>query len=104
MNVIGTLAVIVLLAYLVETLTEFVLGDLLEKIAFAKKIVKYVAILVAVGGAVVYRFDLIYLLGQFLTAPIAWTWFGTIITGVAIGKGSNYLHDLIQKYFVKPQS
>jgi hypothetical protein len=29
------------------------------------------------------------------------TTFGYIVTGAAIGRGSNYLHDLVKKFFAK---
>ena len=106
MSVLAVMAVILLLAFLVETLTEFLFGDVFDKVPVLvpfKWCLKYVAVAVAVAGAFIYKFDIIQLLGEFLEAGIPLTNFGIAISGVAIGKGSNYIHDLIQRFFVKPQ-
>ncbi len=55
---------------------------------------RYVAMAVGVGLACAYRTDLLGMVG--LTA---WTpWIGYVITGVLIGRGSNYLHDLVNRW------
>jgi hypothetical protein len=42
------------------------------------------------------------MLANFLgVSEIPQTTYGIVITGIALGKGSNYLHDLIKKFFVK---
>lgn len=101
--VLVTLAIILLVAFLVETLVEFVFADVFLQIPGAaqfKWTVKYIAIAVAVYAAFWYRFDLVALLSAFLDSPqVEISTFGMIITGVAIGKGSNYLHDLIDRFF-----
>jgi hypothetical protein len=67
----------------------------------------YIAIAVGILATLIYRFDVIYLLATYLgldkTIPIFQnvTVIGMIITGVAIGKGSNYLHDFLKRFFVK---
>ena len=111
MQIVGLLLVTLLLAFLVETLVEFLLGDLfnsipaLQPFSIAKK---YIAIAVAVAYSFCYQLDLLYLIAQYV--EIEWPAFaevsipGMIITGIAIGKGSNYLHGFIGKFFVKPSS
>jgi hypothetical protein len=104
MTVLSILAVIVLLAFLVESLVEYLFGTLADHIAAIKPyswLTMYVAAAVGVLGAFVYQFDLLALLGSFLGTPIALSTFGIILTGLAIGRGANYLHDLIKRYFVK---
>lgn len=105
-NVLVILAIVLFIAFLIETLVEFVLGTLFDKIpklAPLKWTIMYVAIAVAIFAAFLYRLDLVSLLAQFLgTNDIPQTTFGIVVTGVAIGKGSNYLHDLFKKFFVKP--
>jgi hypothetical protein len=101
-----TLVIILLLAFLTETLVEFVFADLFEHIPAAepfKWTIKYVAIAVGIGGAFVYGFDLIALLSQYLENTITATPFGITITGIAIGKGSNYLHQIISQFFPEPE-
>lgn len=103
-SVLAIMAVILLFAFLAETLTEFLFGDLFEQVPALnpyKWCLKYIAVVVGVAGAFVYQFDIIYLLGNFLQTDIVMTSFGIAISGVAIGKGSNYIHDLITKFFVE---
>lgn len=107
-SVLMILAIVLFIAFLIETLVEFALGTLFDKIpklALLKWTIMYVAIAVAIFASFLYRLDLVFMLAQFLgTNDIPQTTFGMIITGVAIGKGSNYLHDLFKKFFVKSDS
>lgn len=107
-SVLVILAVVLFIAFLIETLVEFALGTIFEKVpalAPFKWLIMYVAIAVALFASFLYRLDLVFMLAQFLgTNDIPQTTFGMIVTGVAIGKGSNYLHDLFKKYFVKSDS
>jgi hypothetical protein len=105
MNVLAILAVVFLLAFLVESMTEYVFGTPFDKIPILtpfKWLLMYLAAGVGVTGAFVYQLDLMNLLGLFVGVPFAITPFGMIFTGLAIGRGASYLHDLVDKYFVKP--
>lgn len=122
MSVITIALIILFLAFLAETLTELIFGTfanllesiwpkleaILERPKFRTSVIQLFAIGVGISGAFIYRFDVIYLLGQYLQefagAPllIPITVFGIVITGVAIGKGSNYIHDLWKRFLVKP--
>jgi len=111
MSVISLFGITFIVAFFVETLIEFVFGKLFDHIAFLKPykwLQMYLAIAAAIGLAFFYRLDLPYLLAQFLEVdwpPLAQvSWVGMAVSGIAIGKGSNYLHDLIKKFFVKPSS
>lgn len=102
LDVFGVLAVILCLAFLIETLVEATLGEALNHIPAAapfKWLLRYVAVGVGVAGALIYKFDLIYLLAQFSEVPIIKTTFGQVITGIAIGQGAAYLHQYISLYF-----
>lgn len=99
------LVVIFFLAFLIESLVEYLFGQPFEHLpALAKHkwLLMYIAAIVGVLGAWVYSFDLISLLGVSIGMAIPVTWFGIILTGLAIGRGSNFLHDLVSKFFVKP--
>ncbi len=105
LNVLKILAIVFLLAFLTESLVEYLVGTPLEKVKWLQKfkwLTMYVAAVVGVVGAFVYGFDLIYLLGQFVGAPMPSTTFGIILTGCGIGRGANYLHDLVKRWFIKP--
>ena len=104
MNVLGTLGVIFLASFLVEALVEATLGQVFDKVAKLaqfKWTLMYAAMVVGVVGAFIYSFDLIHLLGEWLNAPMPVHPFGEILTGLAIGRGSNFIHDLITKFFAK---
>jgi len=103
--IMGLLAVMVAIAWLIETLVESIFSPIFDKVpalAPYKSFLMYIAMVAGLAGAFIYQFDLPAILGSFLKADIPVTWFGITLTGLAIGKGSNYLHDFIQKYFVKP--
>lgn len=101
---IGILAIIFLLAFLVETLVEFSFGDLFDKfpkISPYKWTLKYIAIAVGLVGTFHYNIDIMQIAGKVLSVdpPILSSWYGTAITGIAVGKGSNYVHQFIVKFF-----
>lgn len=100
----GILLVLLALAFFVETLVEFVFGTLFDKVPALtpyKWALMYIAIVVGIVGTFLYRIDLLAILGEQMKAnpPIAVSWYGMGITGIAIGKGSNYLHQFISRFF-----
>lgn len=100
--ILGYLGIIVALAFLTETLVEFLLSDLFLQFPKLKEYAwtqKYIAVLVGVVGAFIYQFDLLHLLADFFGVSLLQSPFGIFWTGVGIGKGSNYLHDFIMRFF-----
>lgn len=102
-----------LLSFLTESGVEYILGtplDLIEKLKPFKKIVlMYVALVAGVGLSYYYKVDLIALLPTWLaeltksSAEYIPTPVGMILSGLAIGRGSNYLHQVMSQFFpVKP--
>ncbi len=106
MNVLSTLGVILLLAFIIEAMVEYIFGQL---VAHTPKLqpfawtLMYVALLIGVAGAFIYKFDLIFLIGSWLNAPVPSHWFGVALTGLAIGRGSNFIHDIIKRFFASDQ-
>jgi hypothetical protein len=104
-QVAATLLVIFALSFLVETLVEALFGRPIDKIEKLKPYKSLILTYIAVGfgmlGAFIYSFDLLYFLGTLVGAPIMTTTFGVIVTGIAIGMGSAYLHQFVSKYFPK---
>ena len=103
-SVLVTMAILFMLAFLVEALVEAVFGTLFDKIPALtpyKWALMYVAFLVGIVGAFVYQFDLLYLLASYLDKATTLTInaFGIILTGLGIGRGSNFLHDLFTRWF-----
>ena len=102
MAIFGYLGIILALAFLTETLVEFLFSDIFlkfPKLAPYAWTQKYIAVVVGIGGAFIYQFDLLYLLADFFGVPLVHSAFGIVMTGIGIGKGSNYLHDFIMRFF-----
>ena len=102
------LGVIFLLSFLVESLVEYLFAPFFDRTPLLqphKWVLMYVSAAVGVFGCFFYGFDLLYLLGGYLDINGAYmqqaTWLGELLTGFAVGRGSNYVHDLVTKFFVK---
>lgn len=82
---------IAVLAIVVERITELVFGtafDKVPKLAPFKWALMYIAIILGVAAALTFQLDLLSAAG--LPASVL----GQILTGVAIGGGANFVHDL----------
>jgi hypothetical protein len=107
MSVLAVLGVVLLLAFMIESLVEYTFGALTEHVVALqpfKWLLMYVSMTVGIVGAFVYRFDLINLASQFLEVNIPITTFGMIISGMAIGRGASYIHQIVSTYFKKPNA
>lgn len=105
MTSIAILVVVLLVAFLVEAMVEYFLGIPLSKIpklAPYTWALVYVAAIVGVVGAYVYQLDLINIISSQVGTPVPINHFGLIMTGLAIGRGSNFLHDLFAKFAARP--
>ncbi|HML40365.1 MAG TPA: hypothetical protein PKD23_06765 [Bellilinea sp.] len=101
------IGIILFLGVFIESIVEAVLAPLFDHFPLLepyKWAQAYAAVALGVVAAFLFRLDLIYLVGMLLAKmtnvdpnPIPITVFGLILTGLAIGKGSNYLHELIKK-------
>jgi hypothetical protein len=103
---LAILAIILVIAFIVESTVEFFFAPLFDNIPTLSRfkwIQMYIALGIGVLGSNIYQFDVIYLVGMYFKQPIPVTMFGVILTGLAIGKGSNYLHDLIFDRILKPK-
>lgn len=101
-EIMGTLGLLLLLAFLVETLVEALLGRVVDQLPALnpfKWLLIYAAVAAGVAGAWVYQFDVIYLAGQFVESPVGKTPFGITITGISVGMGAGYMHQVISKFF-----
>lgn len=103
-NPLAILVIIFFMAFLVESLVEYLFGQPFEHIPIVAKykwLLMYIAAVVGVLGAFMYGLDLLFLLGDYVGIVMPVTWFGILLTGLAIGRGSNFIHDLVGKFFVK---
>ena len=91
----NTLAIFMVMATIIEGLTEYLFSDIHQ---FKAEWMKYPPLIFGVAICIAYRLDIIYtMLGVTATIPL----FGQILTGVLIGRGSNYINDIVTR-FIKP--
>jgi hypothetical protein len=106
---IGYLVIILFLAFLVtEGTVEYFLGQLFQHVPRLNSYqwaLMYVSAIVGVLLALFYRLDLIALLSQYLQMQpvIVAGSVGEVLTGLAIGRGANFVHDLMDRFFVVKQ-
>lgn len=79
---------LLLLAFLTESFTEY----LFDKIAKLAPWKKYLAIVLGILLALAFNVDMFR---DVLKMSAAVPYVGTVITGAILGRGSNYLHDLV---------
>jgi hypothetical protein len=110
MNELSTLSGILILATLVEALVEYLIKPLFglpiaasltagEEAAdpVSDLLVRYSAAAIGVLLCLAYRADLLVLAN--LVAPVPWI--GFVITGILIGRGANFIHDLASRLIVR---
>lgn len=86
-----TFAGITLLAIFIEGLITYLFGKQ-EGLEPSRPWIKYVALTFGVLLAIAYQVDLLAMAG--LTAAVPYV--GFIVSGLIIGRGSNYLNDVIK--------
>ena len=90
------IAVMLALAFLSESLVEYLFGTAADKISAItpyKWTLMYVSAGVGVGLSIHYGLDVIALL-----LGTAATWVGVTLTGLIIGRGANFVHQFVSKY------
>lgn len=105
MQTLTPFAAILILAFLAESLTEYFARPVIHAFPtgpapqapgnpVSPLWLRYIAALVGIGLAIAYRADVLAMAGL-----VAWSpWVGYVITGIIIGRGSNYLHDLADRW------
>lgn len=83
----SALAALLFLASLTEAITERLFGPLVE----LQPYLAWIATAVGVVVALVFNVDLFALVGIHAVIPYG----GVILTGILIGRGSNYVNDLV---------
>lgn len=93
-EIVRTIVLFGALAFLVETMTEYLaapLRDLIVKYLGFRVPMRYMAAAVGIAPAFVYGLDILPALGF----PLKANWAGLIITGLIVGRGSNYTHEFL---------
>lgn len=88
-DIIQSLASIFVLAILIEGITEYFISDPNKKQPW----LKYAAAGLGIIVSVAYKVDLLAALGVTSAVPLI----GELLTGLVIGRGSNYLNEFIGK-------
>lgn len=87
---IQELTTVFLLAFLTETLVEYFFAGVFEKYNVADYL-KYLAAAVGVALCLGYKVDILLQLADLVPVhPVI----GQVVTGIIVGRGSNYLNDL----------
>lgn len=100
MSAAEKLALAFTLAFLAESMTEYVFGqavDHVAKLASFRWALMYVALAVGVGLTYFYQVDLLALIAGEADTPV-----GFAMSGLVVGRGANYLHDFVSRY-VRPE-
>jgi hypothetical protein len=87
-------------AFLAESVTKYFFRPLAKLLAEATEIpllgdLRYVAAPIGIGLCVAYRLDLLLAAGFEARARVV----GFVLTGVVIGRGSNFLHQFVEQFF-----
>ena len=101
---------ILILATLVESFVEYLIRPLVKPwvqgqpparlvgeepaVTIRDLILRYVAAVIGMGACVLYRADLLAMMG--LDSP--WPWVGYLVTGLIIGRGANFVHDFAGRW------
>lgn len=98
MEPLAPFLVILALAFLSESLTEYFFGDLLSALGIPTSYLKYIAALVGVALALLYGLDA---LRDFFSLSARLPLVGEVLTGLILGRGANYVHDFYRQYIGK---
>lgn len=105
------ITVALMLAFLAESLVEYLFGtpmDHMPKLKPYKWILMYIAAAVGIFFTLYWEIDLVAVIANAVAqiTGIEFTWnatlVGQILSGLIIGRGSNYLHDFLLKFLKKP--
>jgi hypothetical protein len=95
MATLGLVALALALAFFTESSVEYFIGQPMAKSAKLQPyqwLLMYVAAVVGVGLSFYYRIDLLAMIpgANVVASPV-----GFVLSGLGIGRGSNWLHDFI---------
>jgi hypothetical protein len=92
-------ATIFALAFLTEGVTEYFFTGVFARLKLAPSYLKQVSAVVGVVLCLTYRVDALSLL--FGLSP-RWELLGQVLTGLLLGRGANFVHDLYTRYGRRP--
>ena len=99
MGTIQVIAASLALAFLAESMVEYLFGSLVDHVPALDKFrwtLMYVSAGVGVGLAFFYELDIIRLITAEDITPV-----GMILSGLMIGRGANFVHQFVASYLPK---
>lgn len=105
MPVQALLAISFSLAFLTESMVEYVAGKPFDQIPALqphKWLLMYLSLGVGVGLSFFYQLDMIAAIAEIAGQAMQPSWVGFLLTGLGLGRGANYLHDFVTAYVIKP--
>jgi len=97
------LVLILALSFLVESAVEWLLGKTLPLLQLSKDaqsvILQFAALGASMFGVFYYGFDVMNALSMAVGGNVPVGYFGEILTGFLVGRGSTAVHDFIVKFF-----
>lgn len=90
------LLAVFLLAFVAEAMTEYLFAELLNRFRGGQYcfVLKYIACAVGICFSIAYRIDILEMVAGLEPAT---PWVGWVISGAIIGRGSNFLNDVIDR-------
>ncbi len=86
---ITAISIVLMLAFFNESMVEWVFGEWLDK-----KVIKYVALAGGLALALVFQVQLL----NNLAGLHVNTWADMVLSGLVMGRGSQYVHDFYSKF------
>jgi hypothetical protein len=80
--------------FVLAFINEGTVAYLFEKQAWAKKYLLYISMLTAIALSFAYQANIFSVLG--LQIASVYLWVDWLVTGIVIGRGSNYLNTLVE--------
>lgn len=107
MNILAAIALTLVLAFVTESMIEYLFGQAAERIPVLKPyswLLMYLAAIVGVGLALYYQIDLVSILANQAGYSLAMSPVGMVISGLVIGRGANFASDFLARYLQKQTS
>ena len=105
---LAVLVVVFLLTFLIEAFTEYIFGTVFDKVPKLqpfKWLLMYLAMVFGILLCFFYKIDLISILAKALNVPdfSSITAVGMLLSGLSVGRGSNFLHQIVSQFFPAPK-
>ena len=99
MENVKILALAFALAFVVESMVEYIFGRIIQqfpKLEGLRFFLPYLALAAGVGVAFFYRIDLFALILEDVPS-----WLGVLLSGLGIGRGAEWLHGFVSNYILR---